>query len=158
MASDPDPNLEAFIDGHLRQLPPLRAPSTLAPRVLAAIQARAARPWWRQAWWDWPLSAKAALAALVLAILGVATGGNLFFEQGLQWSSQLLPARVAGWSALSEGALALVNTLSVVWSKLLQPVVLGALLALLLLYLMCLGGGAALARLAPAPLSGERKT
>ena len=35
-----------------------RAPHTLLPRVLAAVQAWAQRPWYERAWFTWPLGGK----------------------------------------------------------------------------------------------------
>jgi len=57
----------------LRSVPLHRAPRTLEGRVLAAIEARAALPWWRQSFAQWPMPARvaflissAAVAKLVL--------------------------------------------------------------------------------------------
>ena len=44
---NPD-NLEQLIDRTLRELPLRRAPRTLETRVLAAIAARQALPWWKR--------------------------------------------------------------------------------------------------------------
>jgi hypothetical protein len=46
--------LETLVDRALTQLPQPRAPHTLLPRVLAAVQAWAERPWYRRAWLTWP--------------------------------------------------------------------------------------------------------
>ena len=54
-----DSKLEALLNSELKALPPLKAPSSLAPNVMAILAARARIPWWQRAWWDWPLSAKA---------------------------------------------------------------------------------------------------
>ena len=58
-----NPDLEKLIHQELQKLPELTAPATLIPGVLAAIQQRAAAPWWRQAWWDWPAPAKLNMSA-----------------------------------------------------------------------------------------------
>ena len=48
--------LEALVDRELKSLPPLAAPPSLAPRILAALAARAAVPWYRRAWQEWPIT------------------------------------------------------------------------------------------------------
>src|SRR5258708_40229550 len=70
-----NPDLEKVIHQEWQKLPKLTAPATLIPGVLAAIQQRAAAPWWRRAWWDWPAPAKAIFALLALATAALATGG-----------------------------------------------------------------------------------
>jgi len=65
--------LEKFIHRTLRSLPDRRAPAALETRVLAAIEARAAIPWWHKSWNWWPQWVRAlfvlfcgAVAALVV--------------------------------------------------------------------------------------------
>ena len=54
MEQKPNLNLEAAIRRELKALPNRRAPSGLLPSVMAAIQARAALPWYRKPWQQWP--------------------------------------------------------------------------------------------------------
>ena len=67
------------IGRELRQLPPPQAPATLAPRVLAAIEARARQPWWKKSWVHWPggFSVVFLLGSLVLAGGVIYTGASL---------------------------------------------------------------------------------
>ena len=51
----------------LRSLPDRRAPNTLLPRVLAAIDVQ--EPQWSGAWWTWPAPAR---WAFMLAVAGAA--------------------------------------------------------------------------------------
>ena len=53
-------DLEKFIHQTLRSLPARRAPHSLESRVRAAIEARAALPWWKQSFAAWPLAARVA--------------------------------------------------------------------------------------------------
>ncbi|MBI5382233.1 MAG: hypothetical protein HZA31_10070 [Opitutae bacterium] len=64
-----DQKLEQFIHQALRSVPPRPAPRSLETRVLAAIAARQALPWWRQSFARWPLPARAAFLALALALV-----------------------------------------------------------------------------------------
>lgn len=57
----PDDNfdeLERFIDKTLRALPQRQAPRTLESRVFAEITRRAALPWWRKHFAQWPFAAR----------------------------------------------------------------------------------------------------
>lgn len=58
--------LEKLIHENLRALPNRRAPRTLEGRVLAAIEARAARPWWQKSFAQWPV----AMRCLFLLVSG----------------------------------------------------------------------------------------
>ena len=68
----PFADLEQRVDRELRRLPAPRAPHTLLPRVLAAVEAWVNRPWYTRAWFTWPLGWQvASVALLVLAVAGV---------------------------------------------------------------------------------------
>jgi hypothetical protein len=64
----PPESIEKFVHETLRSLPARRAPGSLETRVLAAIEVRAALPWWRQAFAGWPIGARVAFVA-VAAVL-----------------------------------------------------------------------------------------
>ena len=58
-------DLERLIDRELRSLPAPRAPRTLLPRVMAAANEAANRPWYSRTWLQWPVGWQLA-SALVL--------------------------------------------------------------------------------------------
>jgi hypothetical protein len=62
------------IHRELHQLPNLKAPNTLGPRVLAAIAARQTAPWWTSSWINWPLGMK-----LAFLVIGIAAISGLVF-------------------------------------------------------------------------------
>lgn len=64
-----DERLERAVHRTLRELPLRRAPRTLEERVRAEIARRAALPWWRKSFREWPLPAR---AVLLLACAGTA--------------------------------------------------------------------------------------
>ncbi len=66
---NPEQDLEKWMDRELRPLPAPRAPETLAPRVMAAIAARTALPWYRQTWFEWPRGWQVASAVLAAALV-----------------------------------------------------------------------------------------
>jgi hypothetical protein len=74
----PDPEkLESLIHDALRALPTRPAPFTLEPRVATAIARRAALPWWRRAYADWPRGWRYAfLLMLALAVTALFAFGR----------------------------------------------------------------------------------
>ena len=72
MNPNPENELAALIDRELKSLPPLTAPPTLAPRILArlAAQVEVEAAWYRRAWPTWPLALRAASLAVLLALFG----------------------------------------------------------------------------------------
>src|SRR5215469_12409932 len=62
--------LEIEIDRELRALPDLPAPSTLGPRVMAAIGRRASAPWFSRSWPEWPVTAQAATFLILAGLFG----------------------------------------------------------------------------------------
>lgn len=73
--------LEALVDRELKSLAPLSAPPSLAPRILAAIAARAEAPWYRRAWPTWPLVLQGTSLAILLALFGTLCLGSWRFFQ-----------------------------------------------------------------------------
>ncbi len=136
-----DSKLEALLNSELKALPPLKAPSSLAPNVMAILAARARIPWWQRAWWDWPLSAKAAFVVLAITAAGAMGGGGHFLGEGaVGYSTDLMerfnPAEGVFWNFVP-----LVDAATLVWERFAQPFLLyGALLAGAL-YLMFVGVG-----------------
>ncbi|HYT76076.1 MAG TPA: hypothetical protein VEL79_15075 [Vicinamibacterales bacterium] len=69
MRPDEFGDLEALAARDLRRLPLPRAPQTLLPRVLAAVDAWARRPWYARAWFTWPRVWQAASIAVTAAVI-----------------------------------------------------------------------------------------
>lgn len=125
-----DPKLEALLSDELKALPPLKAPSFLAPNVMAILAVRARVPWWQRAWWDWPLSAKAVFVVLAITVAGaMGGGGHLLGEGAVGYSTDLMerfnPADGVFWNFAP-----LADAATLVWERFAQPFLLyGALLA-----------------------------
>ena len=147
MPNDPDPELEKLIHSQLQKLPLLSAPSSLMPRVLAAVQAQADGPWWRQPWWRWPRLAQAAFLVLTVLLAGFISNSGSLVSDGLTSYSQQLAQRLGGFSVLGEFLLRLLDT---AWLCLQdnQPLLLYALAATAVLYLVCIGLGTLFVRVA----------
>ena len=141
--------LEAAISRELKALPNLRAPSSLAARVMATIEQRTTVPWYRQAWQNWPRPLQ-AVAALIL----VGAFSGLCF---LSWQFVRTPDFAAASNRIGGlfGGLGVIwNTLGVLKSALflavknVNPAILiGCGVALAMGYAMCLGLGTVYVRL-----------
>jgi hypothetical protein len=64
-------DLEHAVDRELKALPAPAAPSTLLPRVMAAVAQTDRAPWYSRAWLAWPVAAQAA-SVLALVAAGLA--------------------------------------------------------------------------------------
>jgi hypothetical protein len=115
-------DLERIVDRELRRLPAPRAPHTLLPRVMAAVDAWARRPWYARAWFTWPLGWQiASIAAVALIVYGV-------------W--MLPPAPPVVTTTTSAGR--------VVWRTLIEPFLTYVAVLVVLMCLACAAFGAAL--------------
>ena len=114
--------LERRVHEELRRLPGPLAPRTLLPRVLAAVDAWANRPWYARAWFTWPLGWQiASVAALAFAVYGT-------------WNLPPLPASVV----------ATTNAGGVIWRTLIEPLLGYVVFLVVLMCLACAVFGAAL--------------
>lgn len=143
---DPDRErkLEEFIHRELGKLPEIPAPATLVPRVMAAIQHRIQRPWWRRSFGEWPCVIQAVFVAALMA-----GTGTLIWESATLWG--YLNAQ-----ALTQEASRGVSLLDAFWSTIgillfalrvairtlaCQPITWAALFVLGLFYGSCVGAG-----------------
>lgn len=148
MNPEQESRLEAALDRELKSLPPLKAPASLAPAVLAVLAARARLPWWQRAWWDWPVAAKAAFVILTLSVAGLVSGGSLFLgDNAVDYSSNLVE-RVSVLGLALDVAAPFIWVAHLVWYKMAQPFLLYALVGMGALYLTCVGVGTACYRYA----------
>lgn len=131
-------DLEQPIDRACKRLPPPRAPGTLLPRVMAAVQVWARRPWYERAWFTWPPAWQAvSMIALVMVVVGVLMSMSLVSEAGRSaWA-----VATAGVSDHFSGSLVRVDaTLTgarVLWRALVAPVIGYAAAVVILMYLAC---------------------
>src|SRR5262245_13619308 len=65
--------LEAIMGRQLRRLPAPHAPETLLPRVMAAVQAWARRPWYARTWFTWPALLQIGSIAIFVVLAGTVT-------------------------------------------------------------------------------------
>jgi hypothetical protein len=84
-------DLEKFIHQTLRSLPDRRAPRSLEARVLAAVEARAALPWWKQSFADWPVAARCVFLLFTGGLVKLALMATVWAMAGFE-SSQFVGA------------------------------------------------------------------
>ncbi len=120
MADERD--LERRVHEELRRLPAPKAPHTLLPRVLSAVDAWANRPWYTRAWFAWPVGWQIASAAL---LVGVVYGA---------WRLPPAPPSV----------IAAAGATRVIWEALVQPLLPYLVVVMVLMGVACALFGAAL--------------
>jgi hypothetical protein len=66
---DSEETLERLVHGLLSNLPLRRAPASLESAILAEIARRAACPWWRRSFAQWPASARVVFVLFCVALI-----------------------------------------------------------------------------------------
>jgi len=137
-------DLERLVDRELRRLPLPRAPQTLLPRVMAAVEARVRAPWYRRPWRTWPIGwrlASAAACAVVVAAAPVALPLQPV-EQAVRAAAASEAVRDA--TALAARIEAATSAMWLLWRVLVQPLVPFAFALAMLMCLACAAFGLAL--------------
>ena len=115
-------DLERLIDRELRALPAPPAPRALLPRVMAAVEQTAERPWYSRSWIQWPVGWQMASA---LVLMGIVAGATVVLPQ-LRDAVETLSfvASVQNDVASSARDVEVATTaVRVLWRTLLAPVV-----------------------------------
>jgi hypothetical protein len=144
--------LEREISRELETLPPLIAPRTLIPRVLAALEAQWALPWYRRAWQMWPTSLQAASFAMLLAFFGsLCFGGwQMSHSQMASMTAHKFGDALSSLQVAVNAAGVLANAAGMAFKSFGQAVVIGSIAALVMGYGLCVALGTAAYRLAYA--------
>jgi hypothetical protein len=115
-------DLEQRAHGELSRLPLPMAPPSLLPRVLAAVDAWARRPWYTRAWFTWPIGWQiASIVALALFAIGL-------------WMLPAAPPSLVVTTSASR----------VLWRTIVEPFLFYAFGIIVLMCLACAAFGAAL--------------
>jgi hypothetical protein len=133
--------LESLVGGSLRRLPAPRAPQTLLPRIMAAVNAWAQRPWCARAWFTWPLGLQMASGAALLVLVAGAAASVAYLDSGSAPVMSAIASRVAGAGAALQTIGA---AFDVLWRAIVGPVAPYALAVMAMMGLACAGGAAAL--------------
>jgi hypothetical protein len=131
-------DVSALVVRELDQLPDPRAPRTLLPRVMAAVQAWVSRPWYQRAWLTWPRGWQLA-SAIVLAML---VSGLALLIPDAGAAARGLTVSVATSLGVATNASGLVQqigaagtAMEVVWRSLVEPVAMYAAALVVLIFL-----------------------
>jgi hypothetical protein len=150
MRSDLEKKLAERIHVELRQLPLVKAPPTLVPRVRAAIEARAHCPWWKRSWSEWPRWCRALVLVAGLSVAFGLSYGAWYYGPSLTLS--VAGEVVRGWLSpfkfAGEALLALANAAVVLVRTGGQLVLWTCLLVAGVIYLVSVGLGTVCYRLA----------
>ena len=147
---EPLEDWEQTVHHKLDELPELEAPSTLIPGVLNRIRALQAVPWYRAAWWQWPLVARAVSVLVMLVVLSaLAWWSGTFGELGLgqQLGRVCVGLKEAMLVALDTGGMGMSEAVRF-WREHGQIILLAAAAFLTATYLTCVAAGTALYQLA----------
>ena len=126
----------------LGQLPAPTAPHTLLPRVMAAVQAWAMRPWYERAWFTWPVGWQVATMACLLTLVAV-----IWRElPPLTVVSDASSTAVSSVAADGQAGLDAVRLATRVLSGALQPILLYAFAIVAVMTAACLAGAFAINR------------
>lgn len=141
-----DPERFADVVGaRLRQLPIPAAPHTLLPRVMAAAQEWARRPWYARAWFTWPVAWQAASIS-VLCVLGA--GAVLLLPSVEGAAARIATAYTAGMGGDAIGIAGrlgvTINATVILWRTIVRPIAPYAFAFAALMCLACAVFGAAL--------------
>lgn len=76
--------LEQLVKGAVSGLPPRRAPAGLEQRVLQELARRAALPWWRRGFTQWPVAARAGFVVVCVLLAGLSLTNGFTPHVGAQ--------------------------------------------------------------------------
>ncbi len=145
MTPSPDSHeqLERLIHRTLRELPPRRAPRSIEGRVFAELARRAALPWWRKSFVNWPVPARAAFLVLSVGVVKLVLMAVVWVMAGFDMA-QYREAFSQPFAWMENG-LAVVNALSGFFDIMLRNVpplwLYGGLAVIASLYATLLGVG-----------------
>jgi len=140
--------LEKLIHQTLRALPDRRAPRSLEARVLAAIDERAALPWWRQSFASWPIAVRCGFLLVSGGLVKVALMAVVWVMAGFD-SAQFASAFATpyAWFLQTQAVFGGVSNFIAVLFRSIPPLWLyGGLATLGALYATLFGLGAAVYR------------
>jgi hypothetical protein len=140
---DNDLRLERALNQALGGLPLRRAPGTLESRVLNELARRAALPWWRVGFAQWPVAARVAFVLICASLVAATILGGMTAFVGMRSFSEVA-ALVLHWGQPFLALLSSVGGLTALLVRVIPPLWLyGGLAFGILLYVALFGLGAA---------------
>jgi hypothetical protein len=145
-----DKELEELLHRQLSKLPLRKAPSTLIPRVLAAIEAKSRLPWWKRPWPTWPNQWRLLSIPVLLAVCFAMVFGAVQISEwnSVQLFSQNLSGSLGGIVPLFKAGLTLLKAALTSTAALGHHWLLLGAAVVFIMYFACIGIGTACFRLA----------
>ena len=112
-----DEKIERLLKGALSGLPLRCAPDALQRRVLVELAHRAAMPWWRRNFAQWPMAARTAFVVVCLLLAGLSLSS---LSPSSVWTQQL-GAQTLSWAQPLIGAMASIGGVLTLAASLLPP-------------------------------------
>ena len=158
MNPDYEQKLEKQIDQELKALPELRAPDSLAPRVMALIDSRSAVPWYLGGWQNWAFALRwSFLAALAIGFAGLCYAAALLAHAApVSMAIQRVETWLTGLSAVGRTLDALWGSACTVARNASPACLFAVLFGLALGYALFLGLGTVYVRVALAATKPSR--
>jgi hypothetical protein len=129
-----DEKIERLLQSALDGLPLRRAPDALQRRVLEELAQRAALPWWRRSFAQWPIAARSAFVVVCVVLAGLSLAAGM---------TQRLGAETWVWAQTGIGAMASIGSVATWAVSLVPPLLLYSVLMVgALLYALLFGLGA----------------
>lgn len=150
MSPDFEP-LERVVGRELSKLDGLKAPPGFSRRVRAAIEARAALPWWQQNVWCWPSTARTAFLFTAVLLFLLAASGTWLATQEVTSSWNVVSQKFSAFSALWTAVVTVVGWVGTFLQRVVQPWLTWIIALIGLAYLLCMGLGTALFRFVLRP-------
>jgi hypothetical protein len=150
MNSNYEQQLESEISKELRALPELEAPSSLANRVMTALEHRSRVPWYRRSWQTWPVAWQATSLVAMLVLFGglCVAGWELSQTEVTMLAVHRVGQWISGFSVIGHTLDILANSALLVVKKLGTGFIVGGFVIGGLGYAMCMGLGTVYFRLA----------
>jgi hypothetical protein len=150
MESDYEKKLALEIDRELKGLPELRAPASLAARVMATIEHPIELPWYRCAWQNWPTPIQVAAMGILFAFLGALSYGawELTYSAGFALALQKVGHWFSGISAIWNAANAICGAFVLAIKQQGSGFLIAAVAAVALAWAACFGLGTVYVRIA----------
>ena len=144
MKRSPD-ELEQLIHQTLRSLPDRRAPRSLEARVLAALEARATLPWWKQSFAQWPLAVRGAFVLFCGGLVKLMLLGTVWAMGDFETTqfTNAFSTQFAWITRAGEIVSGIGNFFALLWHSIPPLWLYGGLACLASLYLALFGLGAA---------------
>lgn len=143
MSPDYEKKLEQRIHRELVKVPEREAPEALVRSVLAAIETRASRPWWRAPIPEWPRKNQFCFVAIMLLLIaGASLGlGRIWPTEAIQEIPTVASAAIGPVRPTISVLETLTRATALLLKSFTQPWLIAFALGFLFVYLSCIGMG-----------------